>query len=55
MRYGVEQCHGFITDDQYICQTQLHTEHERFPKLWDRNLRQQRFAGAFERQQQQHA
>ncbi len=52
---GVEQWSRFITDHRYVCHTQLHTEHERFAKLWDRNLRQQGFAEAFERQHQQHA
>jgi hypothetical protein len=49
---GVEQWSRFINDDTYICHTQLHAEQERFARLWDRNIRQQGFAEAFERQQQ---
>ena len=49
---GVEQWCRCIKDETYICHTQLHAQHERFARLWDRNLRQQGFAEAFERQQQ---
>jgi hypothetical protein len=49
---GVEQWSRFITEDRYVCHMQLHAEQEQFARLWDRNLRQQGFAEAFERQQQ---
>ena len=52
---GVEQWSRFIRDAHYCYHTLLHTEHERFAKLWDRNLQQQGFAEAFERQRQRHA
>ena len=48
---GVEQWSRFIRDSHYCYQTQLHADHERFAKLWDKNLREQGFAEAFERQQ----
>ena len=52
---GVEQWSRFVTEDQYLCHAQLHAQHERFARLWDRNLREQGFAEAFERQRQPHA
>ena len=52
---GVEQWSRFITDDQYLCRAQLHAQHEHFARLWDRNLREQGFVEAFERQRQPHA
>jgi hypothetical protein len=52
---GVEQWSRFIRDAHYCYHTQLHAEHERFAKLWNKNLRQQGFAEAFERQRPQHA
>jgi hypothetical protein len=52
---GIEQWSRFITEDRYAFHFQLHAEHERFAKLWDKNLRQQGFAEAFERQRHQHA
>jgi len=45
----------FIGDGQYLCHAQLHAQHERFARLWDRNLCDQGFAEAFERQRQPHA
>jgi hypothetical protein len=48
---GIEQWSRFIRDAHYCYHLQLHAEHERFAKLWDKNLREQRFAEAFERQQ----
>ncbi|MBB5062469.1 DUF6908 domain-containing protein [Granulicella mallensis] len=48
---GIEQWSRFIREDNYCYQPQLHEEHERFAKLWDKNLREQGFAVAFERQQ----
>ena len=47
---GVEQWSRFIRDAHYCYHTELHAEHERFAKLWDKNLREQGFAEAFERQ-----
>ncbi|TCK73431.1 DUF6908 domain-containing protein [Acidipila rosea] len=52
---AIEQWSRFIRDGNYCYQSQLHEQHERFAKLWDKNLRQQGFAEAFERQRQQHA
>ena len=52
---GIEQWSRFIRDAHYCYHTQLHAEHECFAKLWDKNLRQQGFADAFERQRQRHA
>lgn len=51
---GVEQWSRFIRDSHYCYHTQLHEQHEKFAQLWDRNLRQQGFAEAFERQRRQH-
>ena len=51
---AVEQRSRFIRDGNYCYHTQLHAEHERFAKLWDKNLRQQGFFEAFERQRQRH-
>ena len=48
---GVEQWSRFITAGNYAYQSELHHQHEEFAKLWDKNLRQQGFAEAFERQQ----
>ncbi|HZQ44639.1 MAG TPA: hypothetical protein VFA99_15405 [Acidobacteriaceae bacterium] len=50
-----EQWSRFIADGQYLCRAQLHAQHERLAKLWDRNLRDQGFAEAFRRQRQPHA
>jgi hypothetical protein len=52
---GVEQWSRFINEDRYVCHIQLHTEHQRFATLWDKNLRQQGFVEAFARQRAQHA
>jgi hypothetical protein len=52
---GVEQWSRFIQGANYCYHTQLHQQHEQFAKLWDKNLRQQGFAEAFERQQQSRA
>ena len=52
---GIEQWSRFIREGHYCYHSQLHAEHERFAKLWDKNLRQQGFADAFERQRKQHA
>jgi hypothetical protein len=49
---AVEQLSRFIADGNYIFCTALHHQHEEFAKLWDKNLRLQGFAEAFERQQQ---
>ena len=52
---SVEQWSRFITDGHYAYLSQMHEQHERFAKLWDKNLREQGFAEAFERQQQRHS
>jgi hypothetical protein len=48
---GIEQWSRFISDGTYAYHTELHRQHEQFAKLWDKNLRQQSFLEAFERQQ----
>lgn len=48
---GVEQWSRFIREGNYCYHSQLHDEHERFAKLWDKNLREQGFAEAFAKQQ----
>ena len=48
---GVEQWSRFIRETNYCYHSQLHDEHERFAKLWDKNLREQGFAEAFAKQQ----
>ena len=45
---GVEQWSRFTGDGLYRFHTQLYAEHERFAKLWDRNLREQGFAEMFD-------
>lgn len=53
---AIEQWSRFLRDGHYCCHTQLHEQHKRFAEAWDRNLRQQGFFEAFERQRQhQHA
>jgi len=52
---GIEQWSRFITENHYAYHPQLHAEQERFAKAWDRNLQQQGFAEAFERQQTRRA
>ncbi|MDE1161237.1 MAG: hypothetical protein PW792_04730 [Acidobacteriaceae bacterium] len=47
---GIEQWSRFIRDSNYCYHTQLHEQHEVFAKLWDKNLRQQRFFEAFQQQ-----
>ncbi len=47
---AIEQWSRFVEDDHYCYHRQLHAEHERFAKLWDKNLRRQGYAEAFERQ-----
>lgn len=47
---GVEQWSRNIVGTNYVHLVQLHQEHKHFAELWDRNLRQQGFAEAFERQ-----
>ena len=49
---AIEQWSRFIRDGQYAYHDALHRQHEEFAKLWDKNLRLQGFAEAFERQQQ---
>jgi hypothetical protein len=44
---GVEQWSRFITDGHYAYHPELHRQHEEFAKLWDKNLRSQRFAEVF--------
>ena len=44
---GIEQWSRFIQDGNYCYHTQLHEQHERFAKLWDKNLAVQRFIEAF--------
>jgi hypothetical protein len=48
---GIEQWSRDVVDGNYIHLIALHTQHERFAKTWDNNLRLQGFVEAFERQQ----
>jgi hypothetical protein len=52
---AIEQWSRFIQEGMYSCHTQLHAQHESFAKLWDKNLHDQGFAEAFERQRHPHA
>ncbi|WP_263384819.1 DUF6908 domain-containing protein [Granulicella arctica] len=45
---GVEQWSRNIVGTNYVQLVELHQEHKRFAELWDRNLRQQGFAEAYE-------
>ena len=45
---AIEQWSRFTSDGLYRFYTQLFEQHERFAKLWDRNLRQQGFADVFD-------
>ena len=47
---SVEQWSRFIQHGMYVANSELHKQHEAFAKLWDKNLREQRFFEAFERQ-----
>ena len=53
---ALEQWNPSIRDGHYCYHMRLHAEHEaqheRFAKLWDRNLRDQGFAEALDRQRQ---
>jgi hypothetical protein len=44
---GIEQWSRFISDGNYAYHTELHRQHQEFAKLWDKNLRSQRFAEVF--------
>jgi hypothetical protein len=46
----VEQWSRFIWCGMYVYNSDLHQQHEQFAKVWDKNLREQRFVEAFERQ-----
>lgn len=52
---GCEQWSRFITGNDYAYHRELHRQHVSFAKVWDRNLRSQGFAEAFERQGKQAA
>ena len=47
---GIEQWSRFIQDCHYAFHTELYKQHEQFAKQWDKNLRDQGFIEAFERQ-----
>ncbi len=47
---GIEQWSRFIQDSQYAFHAELYKQHEQFAKQWDKNLREQGFMEAFERQ-----
>jgi len=49
---GTEQWSRFTTDSDYAFHRALFQQHVSFAKVWDRNLRSQGFAEAFERQRQ---
>ena len=46
-RVGIEQWSRLIRDGNYCFHPQLHEQHERFAKLWDKNLAAQRFVEVF--------
>jgi hypothetical protein len=52
---AIEQWSRFIQDGNYCYHMQLHEQQKLFAKMWDKNLRDQGFAEAFERQRHQHA
>lgn len=45
---GIEQWSRFITGTDYAFHRQLYMQHVDFAKVWDRNLRAQGFAEAFD-------
>jgi hypothetical protein len=47
---GTEQWSRTIVRDHYVHLFELHKQHQRFAELWDKNLRLQGFADAFEGQ-----
>ena len=47
---SVEQWSRFVQCGMYVYNFELHDQHGKFAKLWDKNLREQRFLEAFERQ-----
>lgn len=47
---GIEQWSRFIQGENYCFHTELYEQHQRFAKLWDRNLREQGFVEAFDPQ-----
>jgi len=52
---GTEQWCRAIVRDHYVHLFELHKQHQRFAELWDKNLRLQGFAEAYEQQQTPHA
>jgi len=51
---GVEQYSRSIQGDNYVFDTDLYDQHEKFAAQWDRNLRSQGFIEAFDRRRTQH-
>ena len=47
---GAEEWSRNIVADRYVHLFELHTQHQRFAEMWNRNLRQQGFAEAFDPQ-----
>jgi hypothetical protein len=47
---GIEQWSRFIRDHHYAFHAELYMQHGQFAKQWDKNLREQGFIEAFERQ-----
>ena len=47
---GAEEWSRNIVADQYVHLFELHTQHQRFAEMWNRNLHQQGFAAAFDPQ-----
>ena len=45
---GIEQWSRFIQGENYCFHTELFHQHEAFAKVWDKNLRAQGFAEAFD-------
>ena len=50
---GIEQYSRSIRDDNYVFDSGLYTQHEKFAAQWDRNLRSQGFVEAFDRKRTQ--
>ena len=47
---GVEQWSRFINESGYVSRRELYIQHVSFAKVWDRNLRAQGYAEAFDPQ-----
>jgi hypothetical protein len=48
---GIEQWSRYVDGQNYVIHSEHHRQHEQFAQQWDKNLRDQGFVEAFERQQ----